>query len=857
MNDRIDSRKGLQLAEKSRSYLRKTKSLDGNKRSLHNDIFKLVVGLLLLTSATIMVNVWWVTYEQAQQRMSKDISVAEQVLTKIIDYREELLYTSARVLTDDFGFRQAVASRDEATIVSALDNHGRRISADLMAIVSLDGELIAHSLSSFQQSQQPSQAQANNDNDANNAADDDSKSTDGFIRAIATISKSNSEEVNKTQIQMTIEQGGLSSYFIVNGRLFKINMLRIDAPRPIAVALIGFELDSSLIDELNSLTNLNAWIEASDSALTDHQLKSNDLPLRIVGQAQADQQPSASERRFIMLEDLDWFDLLFNNGASVVKEVLVYNKPSFVVKVVLTQHLSALISEFSSLKTSISVIITISCLFAFFMAALYSRKLSKPLSDLAEIAQLISTGNYKQNIKIQHDSREFRHLAQAFDSMQINISEREKEISYRAQHDPLTDLYTRYHIETLINQAIEKGQRFQAIGINIVGFRGLNDVFGNQYGDVCLSVLAHRIKKLGGIAARLSGGEFLWISEHTLSDGELSAIKQQLERKIVKDDVHIPLRLSLGWLACPEQAECSLELLKRINIVLDEAKKHRQRSLQFTHSLEEKYERRLQIITKLKRALACNSDNLSLAYQPKLSLESQSVDAVEALIRWIDPDLGFIPPDEFIAIAEQSGLIRKVTHWVVDRAINDAQILRDEGLRICIAVNLSAKDLADPLLLPSIKAKTQAAKLAPSALSFEITEGDLVEDAKAAAEQLNAYRIQGHKLAIDDFGTGYSSLAYLKSFQVNTLKIDKSFVLELDKNQNDQDIVQTILQLAQKFNLSVVAEGVENLASMQYLAEHGCTWVQGYYVCRPIPLQDFVTWHQANINTNWLEREKV
>ena len=826
------------------------------KRSLHKDIFKLVVGLLLLTSTIIMVNVWWVTYEQAQQRMSKDILVAEKVLTKIIDYREELLYTSARVLTDDFGFRQAVASRDEATIVSALNNHGRRISADLMAIVSLEGELIAHSLSSFQQSQQQSQAQSSqqksDENGGNKATDNNSNNANSFINAIATISKSSSEETNKTQIQLTIEQGGLSSYFIVNERLFKINMLRIDAPRPIAVALIGFELDASLIDELNSLTNLNAWIEASDSALDEPQLRSNPMPLKIISQTQAEQQLSASNRRFIMQEDLGWFDLLFNTDASVVKEVLVYDKQSFVVKVLLTQRVDALIAEFSSLKTSISVIIAISCLFAFFMAALYSRKLSKPLSDLVETAQLISTGDYKQNITIQHDSIEFRHLAQAFDSMQISISEREKEISYRAQHDPLTDLYTRYHIETLLNQALNKGQRFQAIGINIVGFRGLNDVFGNQYGDICLSVLAHRIKKLGGIAARLSGGEFLWISDRTVSDGELSAIKQQLERKVVKDDVHIPLRLTFGWLACPEQADCSLELLKRINIVLDEAKQHSHRSLQFTHSLEEKYERRLQIISKLKRALACNSDNLSLAYQPKLCLESQTVDAVEALIRWIDPDLGFIPPDEFIAIAEQSGLIRKVTHWVVDRAIHDAQILRDEGLSICIAVNLSAKDLADPLLLPSIKAKTQAAKLAPSALSFEITEGDLVEDAVAAAEQLNAYRVQGHKLAIDDFGTGYSSLAYLKSFPVNTLKIDKSFVLELSHNQNDQDIVQTILQLAHKFNLTVVAEGVEDLASLQYLAEHGCTWVQGYYVCRPIPLQDFIAWQQTNISTNWL-----
>jgi EAL domain-containing protein (putative c-di-GMP-specific phosphodiesterase class I) len=221
-------------------------------------------------------------------------------------------------------------------------------------------------------------------------------------------------------------------------------------------------------------------------------------------------------------------------------------------------------------------------------------------------------------------------------------------------------------------------------------------------------------------------------------------------------------------------------------------------------------------------------------------------------MRWTDPKLGFIPPDEFIAIAEQSGLISAVTYWVIDRVIADAALMHEQNLNVCIAVNLSARDLEDPLLLNKIKVGLEKVKLPASALSFEITEGDLVEDAKTAVEHLQAYRKQGHKLAIDDFGTGYSSLGYLKSFPVDTLKIDKSFVLELSNNKDDQDIVQTVMQLANKFNLSVVAEGVEDKEALQYLADNGCTWAQGYYICRPIPLNDLIKWCSEEEQTVWL-----
>ncbi len=776
-------------------------------RSLNQEIFRLVVGLVLLTSVTILVNVWWTTYGQAQQRMLKDIEIAEQVLTNTIDNREALLYTSASVLTEDFGFRQAIATRDQATIVSALNNHGQRINADLMAIVNLNGELIAQTL----QSSNALNAFAKNDSDL-------------------------ALPITAAQIKETIETGGTSSFSLVDKRLFKTNLLRIDAPRPIALGLVGFELDKSFIEGLGNITNLDVEILV---------VQSNALDIRISSNAER-------TMRTISLDDLTLYDLIFDSHATVSQQISLYDDNELEVSIVLTQELATLIAEFSSLKTSISFIIAIASIFAFVIAALYSQKLTKPLTYFVSLAQSIASGDYQKDIRQSSNSRELHDLADAFATMQISISEREKQISYHAQHDPLTDLYTRYYIGESVNKMLNEGLHFQAIGINVVGFRSINDVFGYQYGDVCLSVLAHRISKLGGLAARLTGGEFLWLPAQMQNDHQIALIKSELEQVIQKDDVSIPISLSVGYVCCPDQANNALELLKRINIVLDQAKLSPSRLMHYSHELEEKYERRLQIFTKLKKAIISDSDNLSMVYQPKLHIREQRVSSVEALMRWTDPKLGFIPPDEFIAIAEQSGLISAVTYWVIDRVIADAALMHEQNLNVCIAVNLSARDLEDPLLLNKIKVGLEKVKLPASALSFEITEGDLVEDAKTAVEHLQAYRKQGHKLAIDDFGTGYSSLGYLKSFPVDTLKIDKSFVLELSNNKDDQDIVQTVMQLANKFNLSVVAEGVEDKEALQYLADNGCTWAQGYYICRPIPLNDLIKWCSEEEQTVWL-----
>lgn len=769
--------------------------------SLHQSIFRLVIGLVLVTSMTILANLWWTTYQQAQSKMSKDINLAENVLSELLSNRETLLFTSASVLTEDFGFKQAIATKDQATILSAINNHGDRINADLMSIFDLQGETIATSVN--------------------------------LINGGAIVPVSAIEEAKSS--------GGYSGFLLVNGRLFQTMMLRIDAPTPIAISLVGFEIAPSFVSNLESTTQLSVNILAEPNSSSTARIDTNNSPL-LINNTLSSSSPIVFNKETIKVDELKWYQLIFDSKAVVTERFELFMDNEISIDVELTQSLRALTSEFSALKTNISLITLVAVSIAFIVAMLYSRKLSTPISYLANVARTISSGDYQQAIDTRSSSKEFHHLASALGNMQSSIQEREEQIIFQAQHDPLTRLYTRHHASEILDKRIQQGESFQAFGINILGFRDVNDVFGYQFSDYCLSVLANRLASAGGLAARFGGGEFLWVTKDALSHIEIESLQHQLEQIVSDDTISCKLKVTIGIVNCPSQADTAETLYKHLNIVIDEAQSNKVPWLLFDKAFEEKYSRRLAIVSQLRENLGRNGKNFTLSYQPKLNLKNGETKAVEALIRWIDPVLGFVPPDEFIQIAEHAGLIGQVTKWVVKRAIADAKTLKESGHEVCVAINLSARDLTNETLLDEIQSELSKVGLSNSMLSFEITESDLVKDTDKAVEHLQAFKQAGFELAIDDFGTGYSSMAYLKSFPVNYLKIDKSFVLDLASNNNDKDIVETILQLAQKFDLQVIAEGVEDKQSLSFLRQAGCEYAQGYYMSRPIPLNDLTQW---------------
>jgi EAL domain-containing protein (putative c-di-GMP-specific phosphodiesterase class I) len=286
-----------------------------------------------------------------------------------------------------------------------------------------------------------------------------------------------------------------------------------------------------------------------------------------------------------------------------------------------------------------------------------------------------------------------------------------------------------------------------------------------------------------------------------------------------------------------------------MNIVIDEAKLSASLIANFSHDFEDRYLRRLAIVENLRNALASTSRDLSIAYQPKLNLIDASVKHAEALIRWNDETLGFVPPDEFIAIAEQAGLIHQVTLWVLEQVACDIQSFKKQGLDICVAVNISAHDLLDETFVHHTKALLSKYELSNSDISFELTESAIVQNPDKAISQMQALRDEGFSLAIDDFGTGYSSLSYITMLPVDTIKIDKCFVMPLASSKAEQSICKAVLQLAKNFNMQVVAEGVEDMQAMKMLKYWGCEYAQGYHISRPVSATDLVEWvKQKNID---------
>jgi diguanylate cyclase (GGDEF)-like protein len=764
------------------------------QQSLNQRINNLIIGVVVLTTVVLVLFVWKSTSNQAESRLTNDLAVARNVLTQVLQNRDEQLTSSVTVLTNDFGFKDAVASRDKGTIDSALANQGERINADLMALFSLDATTIT-SVPELITAQTP------------------------FIYP---------ELIDSAQLN-----GNSTSILSLDNKLYQVLFSNVKAPRSIAVALMGFEIDQALVEQLKQITQLETtiivYIDGKDayriSTLNPDQYSQN-----------------------IQIENTDalFLPLLAYSSESklISTSFNLLEKERLKIDIMLGSDVKTVFADFISLQTDIGLIAVIAVIIAIFLGALFSRKLVKPIQSLTIHAKNISAGIYDEKINVDWHSSELSMLSHAFDTMQDNVKDREQKVIYQAQHDVLTTLYNRNHAETLLSKKFNRKESFQAIGINIFGFRGVNDTFGYHNGDLCLQELAQRVINLGGLSARLTGGELLWVPDQILTEEELIQLKSQLDGNVISGDLSIPMTVAIGVINCPLETHSPSELFRRMNIVIDEAQITRRFILHFSAELEEKYIRRLSIITELKKELSNTQGELALFYQPKLNLTHKKVTAVEALIRWNNAKLGFVSPEDFIEVAEHAGFIGEITAWVYQQAIQDIHSFRAQGIEVTVAINISAQDVMNPELLPTIISLLHAYDLPTCVLSFEMTEGHLVKDLGKAVQQLSLMRDAGFKIAIDDFGTGYSSLSYLSRLPADILKIDKSFVLKLNELTSDQNIVKSVIQLGHQFNMEIVAEGVENQESLNLLIDYGCEWAQGYHICRPINAASFVQWFQ-------------
>jgi diguanylate cyclase (GGDEF)-like protein/PAS domain S-box-containing protein len=422
---------------------------------------------------------------------------------------------------------------------------------------------------------------------------------------------------------------------------------------------------------------------------------------------------------------------------------------------------------------------------------------------------------------------------------------------HQALHDALTGLANRTlfreNIEQALREAARSSGRLAVLVMDLDNFKEVNDSLGHHAGDILLTELACRVRDAvrgSDAVARLGGDEFGILLSKATDRSEvipaLDRISHALERPISVHGLPLTVEASIGVAQFPDDGRDVETLLQRADVAMYAAKEDGSAYAFYDESLDNRDPTRLTLVSELRRAI--EERELVLYYQPKARLGSGEIESVEALLRWEHPERGLIYPDAFIPVAQQTGLIVPLTLRVVDDALEQCRRFIERGLRLPVAVNLSSRNLLDPEFPDQIAGLLEHWEVDAEMLRFEITESTMIADPARTREVLERLSALGIQISIDDFGTGYSSLSYLTRLPVSEIKIDRSFVMEMQTCEDSATIVRSIIDLGGSLGLNVVAEGVETKEIWDELTALGCPLAQGYHLSYPMPADALAEW---------------
>ena len=485
-------------------------------------------------------------------------------------------------------------------------------------------------------------------------------------------------------------------------------------------------------------------------------------------------------------------------------------------------------------------------------------KLRTVLRDRARLGETLAPGG----------TVEIRELSRDFNALSTELGGLHRMLRRMAYTDTLTELPNRAHfhesLKQLTGSTLKNRKPLGLFVMDLDRFKEVNDTFGHDIGDQLLKQVGTRLKgvlrrsdnnsvsageenttpKAGVIIARLGGDEFAVIlpdvNEANLAVNISQKFIKAMEQPFMVGMHRFHVGVSIGIALYPEHGSDPMTLLRQADIAMYQAKKTKV-GYAFFDSVRD-HHKLLQLTFERDLRQAIEKDSLELYYQPMIDIRTGKVSCVEALIRWRYPAQDLTPPEKFIYIAEQCGLIQPLTRWVLNRAVENCSYWRKKGFPIDVSVNLSVMNLHEPDFVDYVMDTLHRWEVAPARLSLELTEGAVMSDPKHALEVLSRLDTMGVRISIDDFGTGYSSLAYLKRLPVDEIKIDKSFVKDMKLDSNDAVIVRSTIDLAHNMSLQVVAEGVENPETLRLLISLGCDKVQGYFFSQPLPHNQLMEW---------------
>lgn len=474
------------------------------------------------------------------------------------------------------------------------------------------------------------------------------------------------------------------------------------------------------------------------------------------------------------------------------------------------------------------------------------------LLEQQQLLQDVSLSSLLPQIQARLDEQQQRlnGLRRETDRLNTKLEHKNRDMEYQSMHDDLTGLPNRPLLIERANHALQiaRRQRFNCclMVMDLDDFKDINDALGHQVGDLMLQEISSRFKnslRTSDTLARLGGDEFavLLLNNNVEQAGIVAAkLKKELSRPFELEGQMLTVGISIGIAEFPAHGDDMPSLMRRADVAMYHAK-HKKLHMAIYNPLQDEHSiERLALLNDLNQAIKTGA--LELYYQPQVLTTGDGMPSLEALIRWPHPEKGMVFPDRFIPMAEDSGLITPMTWWVMETAVAQCAAWHRSGLPVSVSINFSAHCLQESDVVQRVADCIKRHDLPDNALVLEITESMIMEDPRQASKVLLEIDEMKVDVAIDDFGTGHSSLAYLKHLLVDELKIDRSFVMGMFEHKNDAVIVRTVISMAHNMDLRVVGEGVEDRKSWDALTELGCDLIQGYFISRPLPVEQITTW---------------